>query len=318
MKKILLYVFIVILFAMNIFIIIQNINLKHQIQASRLMLESQFNSRINAVQGSISSSIRNILRENQENWIKSSEFLFLGNKNEEVSLEGHFVLSGLSEEVSPLIIYWPRGKIDRKINKKLTVEGNGQYTVDVNLSSSNDYYYQISYYQNQQNIVSEPRILSANKYYYQDYSLNYDSHFDKKEDSNFKIFEIIFNGKNGNKINDGLLIKKADIKYENNGDEKTINLYPIEKLDNNHLNENGPVQVTQLSNFTTYAYIRVPLRENEEKNILYTESRDIYINNEDLNSASFYLIVEYNDGYIKKEKIITSDPFWKNFLMMKK
>ena len=312
MKKYLLYIFIVILFVMNIFIIIQNNSLKNQLEDSRLRLESMVMSQINGIENRIANTVRSILRDNEESWVKSSEFSIVENTDEEVTLKGHFVLNGIHEDTEPNIIFWPEGQIDEKQNISLGNENNGQFAAIMTFDSNETYYYQISYKQDGKNFVSEPRTVYVPRYSYQQYNLDYRIYFENNMDSDFKVLQVNLTSQSGKKVIDDLNIKDVYLRINNENSEKTVNLFP-EMNEERHLNDGEAVQVIQYDNFTTRAYIKVPLNQEGE---LLEIPRNVYIDEEDLKDAEFSLIVEYGDGYTREDEIIKNTQIWQEFVNM--
>jgi hypothetical protein len=297
---------------MNIFIIIQNNSLKNQLEDSRLRLESMVMSQINGVENRISNTVRSILRDNEESWVKSSEFSIVENTDEEVTLKGHFVLNGIHESTEPNIIFWPEGEIDEKQNIALINEENGQYVANMTFNSNEVYYYQISYKQDGKNFVSEPRTVYVPRYSYQQYNLDYRIYFENNIDSDFKVLQVDLTSQSGKKIKDDLNIKDAYLKVNSENDEKTVNLFP-EMNEERHVNDGEAIQVVQYDNFTTRAYIKVPLVKEGD---FLENQRYVYINEEDLQNTEFSLVVEYGDGYTREDEIIKNTQIWQEFVNM--
>ena len=313
MKKYLLYIFIIILFVMNIFIIIQNNNLTRKLEEERMRIESFVMSQVNSVENRVVNSVRNVLRENEESWIKNSDFSVIKSGEDSVILKGHFVLNGISENILPTIIYWPAGEIDEKESIKMENEDNGQFTSTMSFQTSKAYYYQISYNQEGKNIVSEPRRIDISRYSYQSYDLDYEIYFESNRIKDFKIFRITFNSEMGKKYIEDLNIKDVYLEINTDNEEKVINLYPDYEREEKY--DDGAIQVIDYGNFSTRAYIKVPLNDNETNN---SSEREIYIEDQDLNNVEFNLFVEYGDGHIKEQEIIKNTQMWKDFVEMSK
>ncbi|MGM0641450.1 MAG: hypothetical protein ACQESN_08525 [Thermotogota bacterium] len=314
MKKYLLYIFIIILFVMNIFIIIQNNNLTKKLEEERMRVESFVMSQINGMENRVVNTVRNVLRENEESWVKNVEFSVVKPGDEMVVLKGHFVLNGIYENVQPNIIYWPTGEIDEKESMAMKNEANGQFTATMPFETSKAYYYQINYNQDGKNIVSEPRRIDISRYSYQSYDLDYEIYFENSKTKDFKVFRITFNSEMGKKYLDKLNIKDVYLKIDTGETEEIINLYPeFEKEE--HATNDGSIQIVDYGNFSTRAYIKVPLTSNE---INGGPERVIYIENQELEDFDFTLFVEYGEGYIKEQKIIKNTQMWNDFIGMNK
>jgi hypothetical protein len=256
--------------------------------------------------------VRSILRDNEESWVKSSEFSIVENTDEEVTLKGHFVLNGIHESTEPNIIFWPEGEIDEKQNIALINEENGQYVANMTFNSNEVYYYQISYKQDGKNFVSEPRTVYVPRYSYQQYNLDYRIYFENNIDSDFKVLQVDLTSQSGKKIKDDLNIKDAYLKVNSENDEKTVNLFP-EMNEERHVNDGEAIQVVQYDNFTTRAYIKVPLVKEGD---FLENQRYVYINEEDLQNTEFSLVVEYGDGYTREDEIIKNTQIWQEFVNM--
>jgi hypothetical protein len=297
---------------MNIFIIIQNNSLKNQLEEARLRLESIVMSQINGIENRVSNTVRSILRDNEESWVKSSEFSVVENTDKEVTLKGHFVLNGIHEDTETKIIFWPQGEIDEKQNIALINEENGQYVANMTFNSNEVYYYQISYKQDGKNFVSEPRTIYMQKYSYQSYKLDYRVYFENNMDNDFKVLQIDLTSQSGKKISEDLNIKNAYLRVNNEKGEKTVNLFPNWN-EERHVNDGEAIQVVQYDNFTTRAYIKVPLVKEGD---FLENQRYVYINEEDLQNTEFSLVVEYGDGYTREDEIIKNTQIWQEFVNM--
>jgi hypothetical protein len=297
---------------MNIFIIIQNNSLKNQLEEARLRLESIVMSQINGIENRVSNTVRSILRDNEESWVKSSEFSVVENTDKEVTLKGHFVLNGIHEDTETKIIFWPQGEIDEKQNIALINEENGQYVANMTFNSNEVYYYQISYKQDGKNFVSEPRTIYMQKYSYQSYKLDYRVYFENNMDNDFKVLQIDLTSQSGKKISEDLNIKNAYLRVNNEKGEKTVNLFPNWN-EERHVNDGEAIQVVQYDNFTTRAYIKVPLVKEGD---FLENQRYVYINEEDLQNTEFSLVVEYGNGHIREDKIVKNNQIWQEFVNM--